>query len=297
MPKIRRYKTYSFPFLAEYTTDYKKTEFLLEVQHLSTASKIRLNLSYTVSNDEINEKIKTQKLKVVAKVVCTTMGFSKTVEFDDRANVKEIEFDSMSLEGDISVIAYLVSAKDIDYTNNDLSSDWSGKNVRILANNIIGESNERIVTARHVKTGTRKSIFRFTKNLNLEIGAPFKISLIDDAAILFIIPEGNWNAFYKLRNKNVESIVVLYIIPVLTDIFRQMIDPVRLDDDGCIMEEADFTTRHQHKTWYRVIEENYRKAFEGKEARDGSIEPLEAAQTLIAKFATNNILSFCSRNL
>ena len=296
MPKIRRYKTYSFPFLAEYTTDYKKTEFLLEVKHLSKLGQIHLMLSYTISNSEINSLIEDGKLKVVTKVVCPTMGFNKTIEFDDKTNTKEVQFNSMALEGDVSATAYIISTDDISYSNNDLSSDWFDKPVRIMANNIIGESNERIITVKHVKSGTKKSIFKFTKDMNLEDGAPFKISLAEDEAIVFILPTGDWARFYQLRNKNVESIITLYIIPVLTDILRQMIDPIRFDDEGCVLAEAEFTGKHQNKTWYRVIEDNYRKAFEGKEARDGNIEPLEAAQTIVNKYAVHNILSFCSRN-
>lgn len=296
MQKIKRYKTYSFPFLAEYTTDYKKTQFLLDAKHLSKEGYIHLMISYTISNDEINQLIKNNKLKVVAKVVCSSMGFNKTVEFDKDANTKEVQYDSMTLDGDVSITAYLVSVEDINYNNLDLSSDWMETTVRILAHNIIGESDERIITVKHVKSGTRKSIFKFTKDVNLLEGDPFKISLAEDDAIIFILPDGDWTRFYSLRNKNVESIVTLYIIPVLTDILRRMIDPIRFDDEGCMLDEAEFTAKHQSKTWYRVIEDNYRKVFEGKEAREGNIEPIEAAQTIVSKYAIHNILGFCSRN-
>ena len=80
MPKIKRFKTYPFPFLAEYTKDYKKTKFILNLHYTSEKGMVKFQADYSINNDELVESIKDGTIEVAVKIVCRRMGFSKTFE-------------------------------------------------------------------------------------------------------------------------------------------------------------------------------------------------------------------------
>ena len=85
MPKIKRFKTYPFPFLAEYTKDYKKTKFILNLHYTSEKGMVKFQADYSINNDELVESIKDGTIEVAVKIVCRRMGFSKTFEVPRRA--------------------------------------------------------------------------------------------------------------------------------------------------------------------------------------------------------------------
>ena len=292
MPKIRRYVTYTFPFLAEYTNDYKKTEFTLQCGYTSgEKGKIEFNLAYILNNDLLNELIADGKITVSVKIVCTAVGFSVVEKFRRGYNTLRLKYDSMLFDGDVNFTAYLVSNEEFVLNNDDLSEKWAGEEAVVMENNVIGESNERTITITHLKSGTRKSIFKFTVGRSMDENDSYSISLDQNECIVFKLPKGQKRLFDDLKDKKREFIYSTYIAYALADIFRQMINYPNEDGEDI---DNDFNVKHKNKRWYRVIEDNYSKAFNGKDPKnpDEAIAPLEAAQLIIDKFALQNVLTF-----
>lgn len=297
MAKNKRYKTYPFPFLADYSSDYKKTKFLLEVNYKPENGKLVFQISYTINNDELRELLNNGTLRVATKIKCAQMGFSRIISVRKGVNSVNVSFDSMQFDGDVEIVAYLIATVDFTLENQDLNSFWSAERPVIQADNVIGESNERVITINHLKSGSSKSIFQFTVDVSkTEDWMPYSVSLTDSEAILFKLPPKIFKMFNTLRAKDngKQFIHSVFIIPVISDILRQMINTEE-DEDGLIVEN-DFNIKHKGKKWYMVLYDNYQNAFDGKDPTEqGGIPPLEAAQTIIDRYATNNVLAFARR--
>lgn len=293
MPKTKRFKTYPFPFLADYTKDYKKTKFLLNLHYTGEKDKVTFQADYSINNEELIESIKDETLIVALKIVCRRMGFSKTYEISNEHNSIELTYDSMEFEGDVELKAYLVAKKDFTLENSDLSDSWIVERPTVQAENVIGESNERTVTITHIKSGSSKSIFKFTFDLKKTDDAPYSIDLNESDCIVFKLSKKTYRQFEMVRHKGREFIYTLYVIPTIADILRQMING-RPNDDGEI-EPNEFNIKHSNKRWYIMLFENYEKAFDGKDPTEGLIPPLEAAQAIIDRYAVGNMLATAKR--
>lgn len=288
MPKTKRYKIYSYPYLSEFTDGFEKTQFKLEIRYKYESKKILIDASYSIDNDSIVELIKNKTVRVVLKVVCSPMGYSDTLIFNNDSTTLSYLVNSNKIDGEVSFIAYLVANKDFVLEGiTDLSKTWASEKPHIVSNNILGESIERIVNMKHIPSGMKKSIFKFTYNTNKEDTDPYSVYLTDDNAIKFVLSKHMKNMFDSIeQNEKTRPFVFsLFIIPALADILRQMIN-VGVEQNG-------FNTEHSNKRWYKVIVDNYTKAFPGKDPTDegSALIPLEAAQMLIDKLAINNSIA------
>ncbi len=291
MAKSNRYKTYPFPYLAEYTKDYKKTRFTLGVNHKTEQGKLKIQLDYVLTNAQLTELIKAGIIQVAIKIVCPTMGFSEVVTVSSSSNTITCSYSTMKFDDDIGLKGYLVAKKPFVLENDDLSEEWKNDKATVMENNVIGETNERVITINHLKSGSSKSIFQFTRDLSKDELSPYSYSLSDQNSIVFKLSTKAFNIFESLRRKEEgkQFIYVFYIIPVLSDILRQMIN-TEVDDDGEIVTN-DFNLMHSNKKWYMVLCDNYRKAFDDKDPTvSGQVPPLEAAQQIIDRYAVYNSL-------
>jgi len=291
MAKNNRYKTYPFPYLADYSSDYKKTKFTLEVNHKTEQGNIVIQIAYQITNDQIIDLIKSGVIQVVVKIVCPTMGFSRVLPISSSANTIKCSYSTMRFDDDVELKAFLVAKKSFVLANDDLSEDWKNDKTIIMANNIIGESNERVITINHLKSGSAKSIFQFAVSTSKDEASPFSYSLTDKTCIVFRVSAKTMNIVADLRKKDdgKQFIYSAFIIPVIADILRQMIN-TEFDEDGEIIVN-DFNISHSSKKWYMVLCDNYSKAFDGKDPTEkGGIPPLEAAQQLIDRYAEFNTL-------
>jgi hypothetical protein len=288
MQRNKKYKTYPFPYLADFSNDYKKSNFNLEIGYKFEKGTIDIKANYSITNDEILSSLKDDTLIVALKIVCTTMGYSKTIPFKKDRNDMAIHYNSLALDGEVYFTAYLVAKRDFSFQNSDFSSFWFNESPVVNAGNVIGESNERILTINHLKSGTKKSIFKFIRDTAKEDKEPFSYSL-DKDVIVFKLNKSTFNAFNSIKNKNEEFVYVSFLIPVMIDILRQMIN-IEIDEENDEVQTNDFNLRHSNNRWYVVITDIYRKAFDGKDPTKNDIDPLKAAQIIIDKYAVHNIV-------
>lgn len=298
MPKTKRFKTYPFPYLADFSKDYLKTSFDLDIKFKASKGIITIQAEYVINNEQIQTLINDGLLKVVLKVVCCPMGYSKTTPFRKNTNSMEIKINSMDVEGDVDFSAFLIANQDFTMQKNtDFSKFWENETPFVKADNVIGESNERTITMSHLKSGTKKSIFKFVMDTSKEDESPYSVSLSDKDAIVFQFSKRMLRMFNNLKDQQQSRpfVYTAFIIPALSDILRQMIN-TEYDEDGELIKN-DFNVKHCTKRWYMVLVDNYMKAFNNLDptlAHD-QLSPLEAAQTIIDKYAINNVLAGVKR--
>ena len=281
--QTNKQQTASFPFLGGGISDYKKTVFDLKVERgFFKDGKILLEATYSINNDEINELISNGKLSVVVSLFCQPVGLNISKKIP--ADAKNIRFivDKMDVDKALEFSALLVVEEPFLYTNSDLSNDWSGEEYYIEKYNEIGVSAKVVIPVEHKKEGKKSSIFQFQELPTLDPLAPAYYDT-DGDVIYFIVPRQLFKMYNKVQSRKHEVILASFIIPALTDILRQMINPSDT-------EINDFNLTNENKKWYRVITEKY-KALYKKDPCDGEVEPYKAAQALV-KSPLNNLLAF-----
>lgn len=280
--QTNKQQTASFPFLSQDVPDYKRTTFDLKVERGFKDKKVLFEATYSINNLEINDLIKEEKLSVVITMFCQPVGLniSKKVPFDAK-NVRFI-VEKMDIDKAVEFTAYLVVEEPFLFTNSDLSKEWNGESYYVEKYNEIGMSPKVTIPIEHKKEGKKSSIFQFQELPTLDVLSPAYYN-IDGDVIYFIVPRQLFKMYNKVQSRKHEVVLASFIIPALTDILRQMINPSETDLN-------EFNSANENKKWHQVIREKYKSILK-KDPYDGEIEPYKAAQMLV-KSPLYNLLTF-----
>ena len=272
--QTNRYKIYSFPYLAEFSSDFKKSEFHIEgrAEYDSKQETIIYGVSYSINNDYINKLIANQDLKVVVKISCRPLGLVRVVDVPFNSNSVKYSVNSLDVDGDVDIDAFLVTNKDIKIKDESLSKEWEGEEPYVEKGNVVGESNTYVISIDHYKDGGKQSIVSFTEVKSMNDKEYFEVDLSGDR-IVFRLSSNMYKHYTKVCNKNEESIIVDFLIPEFTSILQQMKES-GYDSDNL------FNTTNKNKEWYKVITNKDLKEF-NKDPCQSDISPLIAAQLLL----------------
>jgi hypothetical protein len=294
MQRNNRFKTFRFPYLAGFTTDYLNSFFKLQVSYKTSNKNIEIKSIYDINNNELLNQINTGNLVVILKISCSSTAFLKTIPFPASLNEIVTPFETQDFEGEVDFISYIIAAKEFKLSNKDLSEFWKNENPVINKDNVIGESNESTIILNHVKSGSKKSIFNFVPDSSKQDGDSFHYLLDDNNSIVFKLSQTSYKSLNQIKHQNNYFIVSSLIFPVLSDILRQMINTQYPETSDF---ENEFNSNHSRKRWYIVIQEKYSKAFPGIDPckQNEAIDPIKAAQILTNELAVNNLLSIASK--
>ena len=271
--QTNRFKIYSYPYLSEFSTDYKKGEFHIEgrAEYNNKDNTVILGVSYSIDNDYINQLIANGDVKVSVKISCKPLGYLKVIDLPSNENSLKYTINSLDVDGDVDLDAFLVTVNDIKLKDNSFSKDWEDEEPYVEKGNIIGESNTYVITINHYKDGGKQSIVSFTEVKSLDGEDYYEVELGGDR-IVFRLPSKMYKHYTKVCNKNEETIITDFLIPEFTTILQQMIEK----DD----EDNSFNRHYKRKEWYKVISNKYEKEL-NKDPCAGELAPLTAAQLLL----------------
>ena len=271
--QTNRYKIYSYPYLSEFSLDYKRSEFHIEgrADYNNKEETITFGISYSINNDYINKLISNNDVRVAVKIACKHLGFVRVIDIPSGATSIKYQIGSLDVDGDVDLDAYLVTNRDIKISDASLSKDWEGEEPYVEKGNAIGESNTYVISIDHFKDGGKQSIVSFTEVKAMDDKEYFDVDLSGDR-IVFRLSSRMYKHYSKVCNKNEESIIVDFLIPEFTSILQRMIEDG--DDDN------KFNSNYKDKEWYKVISHKYEKEFH-RDPCLGEIPPLTAAQLLL----------------
>lgn len=283
-------QTASFPYLSEELNDYKKTKFNLDVYVGQREKELCFEVTYSIDNDEIKQLILDEKLIVVIKLFCQPVGLNLFKKASLETKNARFIVNKMDVDKGIEFSAHLIANEGFLYSNSDLSKEWANDEYWIEKFNDIGTSNKVIVPIEHTKQGKKNSIFQFQENIQMKDAEPITYKLNEDI-ICFVMPHKAKLFYDKIQSKNPEAILSIFIIPVLTDILRQM----KEDDDSNPNELNEFNSNYENKKWYKVITEKYLKVL-GQDPRYSDVDPFKAAQILVLS-PISNFLCYLKNNI
>ena len=270
--QTNRFKIYSYPYLAEYSSDFKNNQFHLEAraEYKDSDETIVFRAQYSINNDYINKLISQGCVRVVVKVACKPLGYSRVYEVPCNSTSICFEVNSLDLDGDVDLDAFLVTNEDIRLKDQSLSKGWDGEEPYVEKGNVIGESNTYVISADHYKDGWKKSIVSFTEVRSMEGKEYYEYDLSRNRIVFKLSPQ-MYKRYSRACNKNEESIIVCFLIPTFACILQKM-----KESD----ETSNFNSENSHKEWYKVISNKYEKEFH-QDPCESSIEPSVAAQLLL----------------
>lgn len=271
--QTNRYKIFSYPYLAEFSSDYKKSEFHIEsrAEYNSNQQIIVFGISYSINNDYINRLIACGDVTVFIKLSCKHLGYVKVFKIPSNMTSTKYEVSSLDVDGDVDIDAFLATSKDIMLHDDSFSKDWLEESPFVEKGNIIGESNTYVISIDHFKDGGKQSIVSFTEVNKLNDNSYYETDLSGDR-IVFRLSNKMFKYYNKVCKKNEESIISDFLIPEFTVILQQMIERDN--------EDNNFNAIHKEKEWYKVIAHRYEKEL-NRDPCDGDIPPLTAAQLLL----------------
>lgn len=275
--RTNKLKVFSYPYLADFSSDYESSSFTINVTPSANGKKLGFQIQYQISNATILEQISSGKLRIVARLACSAMGFVEIARFDAGNAYVTMTANPLEVDGDVDIVAYLISNVDVSFSNPDLSKEWINQPSFVLKGNVIGESNVRTVTVHHPGDGSKASIFRWVPNLTAQPGDPFIMDLSGNR-IVFKVAKEQMTQFQHLQAKSEPLIITSFLVPAFSEILANMSETTSDSDvEGGI---SAFNSANGAKGWYKRILAKYENVF-GSEPNNGDKDPVFAAQKLL----------------
>lgn len=271
--QTNRFKIYSYPYFAEFTSDYKKAEFHIEgrAEYDNSTESIIFGISYSINSDYLNRLISQDDVRVAVRIACKPLGFQKTINIPSNSKSVKYAVHSLDVDGDVDIDAYLVTNKDIKLSDSSFSKEWEGEEPFVEKGNVIGESNTYVISTDHYRDGGKQSIVSFTEVRKMNDKEFYDVDLSGDR-IVFRLSSKMFKYYNKVSKKNEESVIVDFLIPTFTFILQQM----KEDKDS----DNIFNTNNRNKEWYKVISNKYEKEL-NDDPCTSEIKPFVAAQLLL----------------
>ena len=271
--QTNRFKIYSYPYFADFTSDYKKAEFHIEgrAEYDQLNESIVFGVNYSINNDYINKLVSDGKVRVAVRIACKPLGFQKTIDIPSNAKSIKYSINSLDVDGDVDIDAFLVTNEDIKLNDPSFSKEWEGEEPYIEKGNVVGESNTYVISTDHYRDGGKQSIVSFTEVRKMNDKEFFEVDLSGER-IVFRLSSRMYKHYNKISKKNEESVIVDFLIPEFTYILQQM----KEDKDS----DNTFNVVHRNKEWYKVISNRYEKEL-NRDPCTSDINPLVAAQMLL----------------
>lgn len=282
--RANNFKVFSYPYLASFSNDYKNNEFKLDCVAPCINGRCLFRFTYSIADSNLLEKIKSHLMTVVLRISNPSTGYINFLKFNDDSCVCEFEEDVMELDGDILIVAYLISSSDFKIDFDTLSDEWKDLKPIIQTNDTIGESEHRIITITHKKKGQKKSIFSWAIRDEMKVGEPIDYTLNTDR-IVFSLPKDTMVLFNNVKKASPHSINTIFIIPIISEILCKMKDV-----------DSDFNLSNSNKKWYKVILRKYEEAFKVSPF-ESDMNNYKAAQILVGESPVHLALSNVDKGL
>lgn len=141
--KFDKNKAFPYPVLRPYSDDYLDVEFQATVEFTVGKEKIKVNIGYAISSDEIVNEIKSGNAEYIATISCRDTYFQSVLT--STTNSAEAEFDIGELRGEVRVNPYVVVKKDIQsFTSADINSEFGCGPFRFFVGDILAQDDTQV---------------------------------------------------------------------------------------------------------------------------------------------------------
>lgn len=267
-----RSKTFSFPYLASFSADYRDSTFSATATKVSTPLSTEISVDVLISDGVISGLISEGTLSLVALVVSQNTAMRSTFRFPKGKTSYTIAIPSSLVDERVRITILLFANKNFQYSNSGLDESFSGDTFSIEKGNILGESNDIDLYFHHGSSADSHSILTRSFDAKMsEDSAPtiqYRADTID-----IVMPKGMYDMLGHLGEKegNLPFIYSSFAVPALA----QTISLLKNSDPS---DDSSFAASHDSDKWLGILLE-----------KTGSLDELsfeecwQKAETLLGK--------------
>lgn len=249
--KLNPNRYFPYPVLKPYNNDYENCQFKADINVEQRHKSLKLDYSYKIDSDTINDLINSEKAEVVFHIENPKTKYREIVYATE--DTQTFELDLSNLNGTLYVLPLIIAKHEIQsFASNEFIEDYDGLEFYIEPGNILGiDFHYKIDIEKDIKDDIEvDSIVNISKKDDLK--ESFDVDLQHPRITIYVNENTfkNYNSLtdglkkYKLNIAN-----SMLVIPVLVHVFDQL--QKRGIEGGAEKLPEDLT----NKRWYRSLKQ------------------------------------------
>lgn len=167
--KFDTQKAFPYPVLRPYSDDYKEADFQVVADVSVDEKRIKIDLEYALSSDELRYQIGKRAAEYVSVISCRDTYFRSVVT--SRSESAIAEFEHSDLRGEVTINSYIVVKKKIAvFTAKDINLEFGGGPFSFSGGDILAQDEPQIFYIDHDFFKPVTSVFDLVKSDSLSGG-------------------------------------------------------------------------------------------------------------------------------
>lgn len=167
--KFDRQKAFPYPVLRPESDDYRNVDFQTTVELIVGKDKIKANITYAISSNEIIEEIKKGNAEYVSIISCRDTYFRAFLPSTD-LHIED-EFDINELRGEVKIDPYVVVKKEISsFSSPDINPEFGPGPFRLTMGDVLAQDEPQVFYIDRDVFKPVTSVFDLVKKDNLRDG-------------------------------------------------------------------------------------------------------------------------------
>ena len=141
--KFDKNKAFPYPVLRPYSDDYQDVEFQATVEFTIGKDKIKVNIGFAISSEEILDEIENGNAEYIATISCRDTYYQFVLNSTQR--LVEAEFEIGELKGEVRVSPYVVVKNDITaFASPDINIEFGDGPFSFVAGDILAQDETQV---------------------------------------------------------------------------------------------------------------------------------------------------------
>lgn len=242
--KFDRNKTFPYPVLRPYCDDYVDVEFQTTVDFTLEKENVSVEITYTLSSDELLSEIEKGNAKYVSIVSCRETYFREVLSSSDGKIVSA--FAPGILRGEVRVDPYIVASKKIiEFKSEDINKEFGKNTFDFLPGDVLAQDETQVFYIERDLFKPISSVFELVKNESLS-GGEWLVGFEEDHVQIEVSTQMK-DAIDNARNVKANQVILLNSL-----YFSAVVQALQRLKDG----EEDYTA----KRWAEIIKRQLHNA-------------------------------------
>lgn len=237
--KFDKNKAFPYPVLRPYSDDYIDVEFQATVEFVVGKEKIKVNISYAISSDEIVNEISKGNAEYIAAISCRDTYYQYVLP--STTNSASAEFDIGELRGEVRVNPYVVVKKDIQtFSSPDINPEFGNGPFSFVVGDILAQDDAQVFYIDRDLLKPITSVFDLVKKDEQSDGV-WTIGFDDEHIQIEVSPKMK-ESIDDARNSKKNRVVLINSI-----YFASVMQAIQK------LQDSDTRNTYRDKKWARAI--------------------------------------------
>lgn len=237
--KFDKNKAFPYPVLRPYSDDYQDVDFQATVEFTIRKDKIKVNIGFAISSDEIVAEIEKNNAEYMAVISCRDTYYQFVLSSSQR--LVEAEFDIGELRGEVKVSPYVVVKKDISsFKSPDINSEFGEGPFNFATGDILAQDETQVFYIDRDLFKPITSVFELVKKMEQSDGE-WTVGFDEDHVQIEVSPK------LKASIDNARNSKANRVILVNSIYFAAVMQAVQK------LKDPDTRSTYEDKKWAKVL--------------------------------------------